>query len=271
MKLITWNLNKRRAIEPQIAALLSSSPDVIALQEVSLNNLPRFREAFASVGYPFTLDSFHAAFVARRSFVMIVSRHPIQRLYELDIPYSQNLLSSRVQMSFGDVMVHNLHSPVTLRTMDDSALAVHNRNKLQLLQTTFDCLSNDRANFRVLCGDFNSPRRELPDGSIITFYQSEKTLRPTKDGAAFNHIHRELLRGLARFEVHDAYRRLHGWNVDDFSWRASYRGRSFGFRLDHILSSESLVPTECFYHHAWREPDNLSDHSAMEATFAVNT
>ena len=46
MRLISWNLNGRRAkAHAQVAALLACEPDVVALQEVTRSTLPILRVA----------------------------------------------------------------------------------------------------------------------------------------------------------------------------------------------------------------------------------
>jgi len=76
-----------------------------------------------------------------------------------------------------------------------------------------------------------------------------------------------MLSGLKQFDLHDVYRALHGYRRQDYSWYGIRAGRSDGLRFDHIFASASLRPTSCVYIHAFREW--LSDHSALEATFAI--
>ena len=78
---------------------------------------------------------------------------------------------------------------------------------------------------------------------------------------------RAIMSGLSENDLHDVYRSLNGFTPQEHSWVARNRGRSFGFRLDHILASQSLRPQECLYLHRLREI-GLSDHSAIEAVFS---
>src|SRR5205823_1036779 len=108
---------------------------------------------------------------------------------------------------------------------------------------------------RILCGDFNAPEDEQPDETIVPF---AKTAR----GKA---AELSVLRGLARFDLADAYRYCHGYGAREFSWY-DHRGR--GFRIDHLLASGDLLDSvECSYLQELRDR-GLSDHAALESGFA---
>ena len=107
---------------------------------------------------------------------------------------------------------------------------------------------------RVLCGDFNSPKEELPTGEIIPW-------RNTDERWANGEL--SVISGLAEFGLDDVYRKLHRYPPDSFSW---YARDGTGRRFDHIFASPSLRPNECDYIQRWRL-DGLSDHSAIEAVF----
>ena len=62
MRLISWNLNARRATaSAQIAALIAQEPDIIALQEVTVSSLPLIRRALAETNLVHIADSFTLA------------------------------------------------------------------------------------------------------------------------------------------------------------------------------------------------------------------
>lgn len=78
---------------------------------------------------------------------------------------------------------------------------------------------------------------------------------------------RSLFEGLARWDLRDCFRALHGYDRQDSSWVLHTRSRrKSAFRLDHVLASASLGLVHCGYVHEWRE-SGLSDHSAIEAVF----
>ena len=45
MRLLTWNLNGRRRIERQAAAVVGRAPDIVALQELTANSIGAWRMA----------------------------------------------------------------------------------------------------------------------------------------------------------------------------------------------------------------------------------
>jgi exonuclease III len=112
---------------------------------------------------------------------------------------------------------------------------------------------------RVLCGDFNAPRRELPDGDVVTFaYDSALRLRPER-GERWDLAERALVQGLRERGWVDAFRALHGYGERHASW--TFPDDRGGWRLDHVLV-ENLRPVASAYAHDWRRA-GLSDHSAL--------
>ena len=109
---------------------------------------------------------------------------------------------------------------------------------------------------RVLCGDLNTPRRELEDGTLLTFaHDSNGRLRPER-GERWDRAERALVRDLGWT---DAFRALNGYGTRDASW--TFSGDRGGWRLDHVLVCELQVVAAA-YAHEWRR-SGLSDHSAL--------
>ena len=112
---------------------------------------------------------------------------------------------------------------------------------------------------RVLCGDLNTPRRELPDGDVLTFaHTSAGRLRPER-GPRWDQAERALVHGLRGCGWVDAFRALHGYGAREASW--TFAGDKGGWRLDHVLAFD-LRPVAAAYAHDWRRA-GLSDHSAL--------
>jgi endonuclease/exonuclease/phosphatase family metal-dependent hydrolase len=108
---------------------------------------------------------------------------------------------------------------------------------------------------RVLCGDLNTPRRELADGTVWTFARDGRGRLRDSRGEPWDEGERAPWRVLD-----DAYRRLHPPGDGVVSWAWPHGG---GWRLDHVLVSPELEVRRCEYLHEWRLA-GLSDHSAME-------
>jgi exonuclease III len=116
----------------------------------------------------------------------------------------------------------------------------------------------------VLCGDLNTPRRELPDGTTISFARDSRgRLRPER-GPEWDAAELGIVPGLRDLGYRDAFRACHGYAARSPSWTwKTIAGHDGGWRLDHTFLSAALVPLACQYHHQWRD-QGLSDHSALE-------
>ncbi len=244
MRLLTWNVAGRVKRHPeQAAAVLSLAPDVVALQEVTKTTLPLWRATLADAGLEHSacpLD--HAAPPKpRRLGVLTASRAPIEELEPPpDLPWFERVLAVRVD----GIEIVNVHSPISpspdlakVRTHEAVAAYLQPRDRV------------------VLCGDLNTPRRDLPDGTVLTFaHESDGSVRSDR-GERWVDAERALVQAL---------RLDHGWR-DPFlehgaerTWRWPNGG---GWRLDHVLT-KGVETRAAIYVHAWRE-QGLSDHSAL--------
>jgi endonuclease/exonuclease/phosphatase family metal-dependent hydrolase len=70
--------------------------------------------------------------------------------------------------------------------------------------------------------------------------------------------------GMAVIGLRDAFRAVNGYGAPEASWYWKNRGRTGGYRLDHIFASEHFRPVSCAYLHETRT-SGLSDHSAIVA------
>ena len=251
MRLVTWNVAGRVTRQPeQAGAIASLGADVVALQEVTARTLPMWRSALAEAGYTAceaTLDAPRAAPGRRLLGVLLAARGPLEPLSAPpDVPWPERVLCCRL----GDVEVVNLHSPIA----PAPELA-----KVRTHEAVAAYLAGLAAGPRILCGDLNTPRRELPDGDVMTFaYTSAGHLRPAR-GERWDAAERALVWGLRQNGWVDAFRALHGYEGRHASWTFTQdRG---GWRLDHVLA-HALRPLASEYAHEWRR-GGLSDHSAL--------
>lgn len=132
---------------------------------------------------------------------------------------------------------------------------------------------------RILCGDFNTPQLELPTGEVVTWGQRitakgmaviRKHIRGG-EGVRWDRGERQILQGLAAYDLHDVFRRLNGYETPKCSWYPLRKDplqqlRLIGRRFDHAFASASLNPLLCTYLQMFRE-SGLSDHAALEAVF----
>jgi exonuclease III len=251
VRLVTWNVAGRVGRQPEQAqAIAAVGADVVALQEVTARTLPLWRAALAESGFracETALDGLPETFGRRLLGVLTASRGPLGRLpAPADVPWPERVLCCLA----GDVEVVNVHSPISpapdlAKVLTHEALA------------TYLSTATDRP--RILCGDLNTPRRELADGDVLTFaHDSAGRLRPER-GERWDRAERALVHGLRGQGWVDAFRALHGYGDREASWTfARDRG---GWRLDHVLL-DGLRPLASAYAHDWRRA-GLSDHSAL--------
>jgi exonuclease III len=256
LRLVTWNVAGRVTRQPEQAAVVAAiGADVVALQEVTARTLPLWRDALAEAGFgscETALDGIGPVAGRRLLGALTAAREPLERLpAPADVPWPERVLCCLV----GDVEVVNLHSPIS--PAPDLA-------KVRTHEALSAYLAEPGRGPRVLCGDLNTPRRELPDGEVLTFaHDSSGRLRPER-GERWHAAESALVRGLRDHGWVDAFRALHGYGERDASWTfARNRG---GWRLDHVLV-HGLRPIASAYAHDWRIA-GLSDHSALIADLA---
>ena len=61
------------------------------------------------------------------------------------------------------------------------------------------------------------------------------------------------MEGGARRPLIDAYRHLHGYGREEFSWFVKRKARRIGRRFDHVFCSREFVIKGCEYLHRLRE------------------
>src|SRR5690606_25119876 len=129
--------------------------------------------------------------------------------------YPQGIVSAHVEMPFGAIEVHNIHVP----SIGSYELSV----KIGFMEAVYRQLAVRATLPRILCGDFNSPMRELENGHLITFGQRQRadgTYATIKGWERMEAAERALLEGLRAFDLHDVYRVIHGYAQHDASWYA---------------------------------------------------
>jgi exonuclease III len=253
MWLLTWNVYGRVRRRPeQAAAVLASDADVIALQEVTPTTVTGWTQDLEGAGYHVLTTAAGPRPEGRRRLGLIMaSRTPLAAAAPVDVPWPERVLPART----AGLRVYNVHSPVS----ESPGLA-----KVRTHEALHEHLARGRGP-RVLCGDLNTPRRETPEGEVMTFARtSSGKLRPER-GARHDRAELALIRGLEPYGWHDAFRSLHGYAARDRSWLWPNGG---GYRLDHVIVSRGIEVRRCEYLHVWRE-QGLSDHSALLAELAI--
>jgi exonuclease III len=258
VRLICWNVNGRaKLIAAQVRAVSDRTPDIVALQELRAGTVEAWRGALASRGFEYFVTT--ARLVGeRRNFVGVASRWPLAATAaRIDVPLPELVLPLVVAAPSGELELITTHVPNAQGW---------GFGKVEHLEALYSYLGSAPASrLRVLCGDFNAPRREFEDGTVFTWAQHEDgRMRPVR-GVRWDAAERSVILGLAAFGMVDVYRHCNGFNHEG-TWRPSSRG--IDRRFDHVFASRELNPTRSRFIHEWRVgPRRLSDHSAIEVDF----
>jgi exonuclease III len=245
VRLISWNVNRRTSVlAEQALALAERQPDVVALQEITARSRDLWAAAFATIGLPHVIWSWPPR--SRRTVVMLAAREALEPAESLVLPWPETTIAAAAA---GGVAVHTVHVP-------NAANGWVKPDTLAAVRAGLAATSGPR----VLCGDLNTPRREHPDGTVISFARdTRERLRPER-GERWDSAELGVVPGLRDLGFTDAF-------ADDRqrTWVFSHGG---GWRLDHVFLSAELEPVAATYHHAWRD-GGLSDHSALEVDFRL--
>jgi endonuclease/exonuclease/phosphatase family metal-dependent hydrolase len=246
----------------QGAALAGREPDVIALQEVTDTTLPLWRAVLERIGLPHvrasldTAEPSRAPAARRRTGVLLASAAPLRDpTATLPVPWPETAMAAGTATTIGPVEIHCLHVP-------NAANGWVKPDTLRALRAGLEAAPPTA---RVVCGDLNTPRRELETGEVISFARDSRGLLRPERGTAWDEAELSVVPGLRDIGYTDAFRSLHGYTSREPSWTwQRISGHGGGWRLDHLFASAELAATSCRYHHDWRDA-GLSDHSALEA------
>ena len=250
MRLVSWNVAGRIQRQPEQAAVVGEVvPDVVCLQEVTVNSLPLWRASLEEMGLSHTVTPLDDGRPPkpRRLAVLTAAREPLERLPgPADLPWFERVVAARLD----DVEIVNLHSPISpspglAKVLTHEAVHAYVAGRERI----------------VLCGDLNTPRRDLPDGDVLTFAHDTKGRVREERGERWVAAEKALVHAL---------RAEHGWDdpyLDGPERTWTYPRGKGGYRLDHVLTKGVEVRARA-YAHEWRL-HGLSDHSALVADLAA--
>lgn len=128
------------------------------MQEVTARTAPLWRAALADAGLVHVataLDAQPDTGSRRPLAVLTAAREPLETgPLPPGVPWAERVLVART----GGIEIVNVHSPIA-RSPELAKVRTH--------EALAAFLADGRAP-RVLCGDLNTPRRELPDGDVLT-------------------------------------------------------------------------------------------------------
>lgn len=254
-KIATWNVNSLRVrLTHLLNWLADNQPDVVALQEIKLEE-PIFPYAeFMQIGY-------QAVCFGQRTYngVAILSKH---KLHEntFGMPDYSDEQSRVLAVTIQGVRVINLYVP------NGSAIDSEKyQYKLIWLENLLAYLKQQKSNYKkiIVLGDFNI----APDDCDVHDPQAWKgqVLVSPEERLAWQKI---LSIGLT-----DTFRHFNQ-EVGHFSWwdyRAASFRRNQGLRIDHILANQPLISQclSCVIDKTPRAQERPSDHAPVIASFVL--
>lgn len=265
MRLISWNVNARKGIaEAQASALGQREPDIVALQEIRAGTVDAWEKQLRLCGLEH-FRSTHEFVEDRHNFVAAASRWPLRLSgADIDVPMRELVLALEVETEpFGTVELIATHVP------NGSSYGEKKVRHFEALRRHLEQPSDWP---RILCGDFNSPRREFRDErGVVTWAQTEDGRLRKSRGQRWDDAERSVIAGLQSLGFVDTFRKLHPGDFSQGTWKP--RGPSgIERRFDHVFADRSLRATGCSFIHAWRtDRPSLSDHSAIEVEFSSPT
>jgi len=249
MKIACWNVNSLNVRLPQLLDWLrSASPDVVALQELKLEDHRFPHDALRELGY-------HAVCSGQKTYngVAILSRAPASDV-QCGIPGFADEQRRVIAATVGGVRIVNLYV-VNGQAVGSDKYAY----KLRWLAALHNWLADERLAHpqMVVLGDFNIAPDDRDCHDPAAWH--EEVLCSTPE--------REALQKLLALGLHDSFRLLHaeGGLYSWWDYRAARFRRNAGLRIDLLLVSDALKPL-CVAAGIDREPrtwERPSDHAPV--------
>ncbi|HEY1777445.1 MAG TPA: endonuclease/exonuclease/phosphatase family protein [Solirubrobacteraceae bacterium] len=253
MRLVSWNVAGRlKLLSEQAERVLGLDADVVCLQEITPRAVPLWYALLAQAGYcGIAHGELPLPGRPRPLAVLTAARTSLHAVLVDHVPWPERVLA--VHLSDGTEVV-NVHSPISPKP---------GMAKVRTHEAIFRHLADRSPGYaRILCGDLNTPRKELGDGSVWTFARDRYGRMRCDRGERWDAAELSLIRGLEVYGYRDAFRLLHPQPAGEISW--GWTRWDGGYRLDHLIVSADLAVEDCHYEHSWRE-EGLSDHSALVA------
>ncbi len=247
MRITTWNVNSLNIRLPHVLAYLAEAkPDVLALQETKLPDERFPHAAIEAAGY-------HVCFSGQKTYngVAILSRQPASdpctELPGLDDP-QRRLLAVTV----GDTRIVDVYIPNGQEVGSEKYAY-----KMRWLQALTAWLPGEMAQHPrlVLLGDFNIAPADIDIHDPKRW--REKIMCSSEERAHFQQMLALGLTDAVRTVHPDAP--MHSW----WDYRLNAYGRGWGLRIDHVLLSAGLSPSEAGVDAARRGEERPSDHAPV--------
>lgn len=270
-----WQGSTNR-IESQVAFIADRQPDLLLLNEVTTKKRELWLDSLRDIGYSAIEDSmdwaktlgnsdipphgdinhvngnltalrdeFRGENLARQSPSIREGPWENADLKDWDTNFPEKILPTNFEVGGTEIEVWNV------RAVPGNDWG---EEKIKILETTYSRIRKAGEPPIILAGDFNAPKDEREDGTLIPWRSAAQSPR-------WNAAERNVLRGLEAVGMVDVFRHIHGYEqveVEETSHKS--------FRFDHLLASEALNPIDCYYDHSGFE---CSDHAPIIGEFKL--
>jgi exonuclease III len=279
LTLLTWNVAGRIGkLQNQLECIASCKADVVALQEVTGNTMPKLRDGLGSQGFNLIFDS--------RDGSPLLREPSGPRKYDLLL--ASKLSASRLKLDNSDLPWEERVLGVTLKPAEGGEIDLYTTHvppgssngwaKIETFEAIHKLLGNCSDRRQILCGDLNSPKEEM-DGRVIPWgarwvggevkHEHSRNVPPPHPPDRWARGELSVLEGLKAFNMNDVFRHLHPDEKEEaYSWVLRRKAGNTRRRYDHVFASESLEPRSAEYLH---DPlnDGFSDHAPLLVVVGV--
>lgn len=263
-KIISWNVaGRKRKQNNQFEFLKEEAPDIAALQEVTASTRDLWREALSAIGYCYILDTAPDELSGPRRYGQMLASKTRLSASEIDLllPWQERVTAASIDVCGVKVNFVTTHIPPG---------SSNGWVKIEIFEKLYSDLARAQPVRFVLCGDFNSPKVELPNGAQVTWGHkvSESGAVTTKarirggSGLRWAQAELSVVGGMRALDARDVFRDLNGYHARDASFCLKRNGKEFPRRFDHIFASNGIQFSRCYYRHEARTL-GLSDHSMI--------
>ncbi len=271
--IMTWNMNFRRASVLDPLTNLHRAPDLLTLQEISVEQADSFRKRLSEMGLENVIYSGRADSSDKRYGNIIASRWPIESVdwgsLKASLPWPQLVAHGVIKV--GGCLVN----VITAHVLNDAG---NGWAKIDTFRVLAKIVGGVKGSHSILTGDFNEPQFALQGDRIVTFGQ-EQIANDTY--RCWNQWQFDGRSGTGEewdaavrwfFEKRDDHGLRHAfWDVSgQRKMEPTHVSRGNPRRFDHIFISEGFRVDSCNYPHDVRLK-GLSDHSALIAQIAYRS
>jgi len=290
MRVMSWNVQgafppqgSTEQISSQIEYIrdTAGNPDLLMLNEVTTDRRELWRDSLEEIGYREIVDTLDWSHELAECSVPpyqdyngvngnLTAIHDESQLRDLtrnspsiskgvyedakrkhwDTNFPEKILNAEVRFEETTIDLWNI------RTVPGS---ICGEEKVKILENTYSRIVKAGSDRCILAGDFNAPKTELEDGTVIPWgLDNEDEFRERWVNAELN-----ILTGLEEYGMVDVFREIYGYSdieTEDVSFQS--------LRFDHILASKILHPENCYYDHAGL---NYSDHAPIIAELRLRS